>query len=67
MLHLQLTQRVPELSAAAYGERNVDFEKIDIWDKDVMDMLDSKDLDHLQDEQEDLGIVNDSDIYEEAL
>ncbi len=67
MLYLQLTQRVPELSAAAYGERNVDFEKIDIWNKDVMDMLDSKDLDHLQDEQEDLGIVNDSDIYEEAM
>lgn len=58
---------MPELSAAAYGEKSIAFENIDIWDKDVMDMLDSKDLDHLMDQQEDIGIVDDSEIYEEAM
>ena len=63
---VQLAQRVPELSAAAYGQKNIPFENIDIWDKDVMDLLDSQNLDHLEDEQEDLGLVDDSEIYEEA-
>lgn len=65
--YLQLTQRVPELSAAAYGQKDIAFEDIDIWDKDIMDILDSQNLEHLEDEQEDLGLVDDSEIYEEAL
>lgn len=64
---LELTQRVPELSAAAYGQKDIAFEDIDIWDKDIMDILDSQNLEHLEDEQEDLGLVDDSEIYEEAL
>ena len=69
---LQLAQRVPELSAAAFGERDVDFEGIDIWDEEVMDLLDSQKLDTLRDDSdaddlEALGVAQDEDIYDEAI
>lgn len=73
MLAMQLAQRVPELSAAAYGEKDVDFQNIDVWDTDVMDFLDSGDLENLTleyepigDEADDFGLVKDEDIYEEV-
>lgn len=71
LLALQLAQRVPELSASAYGERDVNFEDIDIWDKDVMDLIDSQDLDRLEDafgagqRGDQVEIVQEDDMYVE--
>lgn len=66
---LQLAQRVPELSAANYGQRDVDFSSMEVWDQDVMDLLDAQDLDKIQaleDESDNFEVVNDEDILDEV-
>lgn len=69
---LQLAQRVPDLSAAAYGQKDIDFQDMDVWDQGVMDLLDSQDMSSLEsafggeDRPSTVEVVEEEDMYVES-